>query len=385
MRIITGLLLVVSLCIGIQANAQSNILVEDLLDRLQENHMGSISDVFTNEEIQILREHLASSVSEIEKPESVSAVLLYGPENVLGNFGNFHKDDPGVFNLIGVSPLIEFEGAGAFNEDTSMFTVIDNSGNMFELDVLGNYMTWGSIAAPPGESFTGLEYHPTNGMLYGLSTNGAGNSSLSWIDKGNMTATVIGDTGLTLGIALAIDGQGNGYSYDIDNDFLYSINLSTGAGTSVGPIGFDANFGQGLTWDPNTDAIFMSAFNNGLFDSELRQVNTSTGATTSLGTIDLSATVQIGWLGAPNIFLSIEDNTHFEFSFYPNPVIDILTVESNTNIESIEIYSILGNKVFETAINALTSEVNVSALQTGTYILKVITNTRAGAYKFIKY
>src|SRR5690606_17031726 len=75
-----------------------------------------------------------------------------------------------------------------------------------------------------------------------------------------------------------------------------SINLATGAATLIGSIGFDANFGQGMDWDPSTGTMYMSAFNTGVFDTEIRSVNLATGSTTLIGQLEPSVLSQVGWV-----------------------------------------------------------------------------------------
>lgn len=59
----------------------------------------------------------------------------------------------------------------------------------------------------------------------------------------------------------------------------------------------------------------------------------------------------------------------------PNPVSDILLVDSPEFFSQIEIFSILGKKVLTYSIEqAKTAEINVSSLHSGVYILKIITN-----------
>src|SRR5690606_10700586 len=141
------------------------------------------------------------------------------------------------------SGTANFEGAGAIDpNDNDTAYVIDNVGAMWSVDVqTGAYTALGNVGVP---DMTGLEFNPVDGNLYGITT-----TSFYSIDIGAVSATLIGSLNLPVGalaIALAIDGDGNAYTYDIVDDLLYSINTATGAATSIGSIGFDANFGQGM-------------------------------------------------------------------------------------------------------------------------------------------
>ena len=70
--------------------------------------------------------------------------------------------------------------------------------------------------------------------------------------------------------------------------------------------------------------------------------------------------------------------------FYPNPVKDVLALRANSTIESIEIYTVLGQKVLTQPIDALRSEINVGNLQAGNYLLKVSVNGQTGTYSMVK-
>jgi hypothetical protein len=82
--------------------------------------------------------------------------------------------------------------------------------------------------------------------------------------------------------------------------------------------------------------------------------------------------------------LGIEDNTIEGFTYYPNPTTSTLNLSSVENIENVEIYNMLGQKVIVQNINATTSEISVSELSTGTYIMKVSVNGQIGTYKILK-
>ncbi|WP_418638569.1 DUF7619 domain-containing protein [Winogradskyella sp.] len=66
--------------------------------------------------------------------------------------------------------------------------------------------------------------------------------------------------------------------------------------------------------------------------------------------------------------LGVEENSlEAQFKMYPNPSQGTVTIASELAIEKIEIFSLLGKKVFESK----TKSINVSHLVEGTYILKV--------------
>lgn len=58
---------------------------------------------------------------------------------------------------------------------------------------------------------------------------------------------------------------------------------------------------------------------------------------------------------------------------YPNPASDYITIESDVNIDRIEIYSILGNKVLIQAINKTHLQLNIAKLSKGMYVAVLYT------------
>jgi hypothetical protein len=80
--------------------------------------------------------------------------------------------------------------------------------------------------------------------------------------------------------------------------------------------------------------------------------------------------------------LGLVDSKKIEFSIFPNPSKGIINIKSEEELKSIEIYSILGEKVmfFEKKIQQL----NIKNLSKGIYIMKLITNQGSAFKKFVK-
>lgn len=83
--------------------------------------------------------------------------------------------------------------------------------------------------------------------------------------------------------------------------------------------------------------------------------------------------------------LSVEDDNDLtEFKFYPNPVQDKLNLRAQDNIQKISVYNMLGQEVLRQAPNNRTTEVDMSALQTGSYFVKVTINGLTETKQIIK-
>jgi hypothetical protein len=156
------------------------------------------------------------------------------------------------------------------------------------------------IPAAAGSTWSDTATDPTSGNVYGSAIVGSCvSSTLSRIDVVAGTRVDIG--AITSGgciIAIAADNAGNLFGIDIVGDNLISINKVTGAGTVVGSIGFNANFGQAMDCDPASGVCYMFTINVTAGNTaDLRSVNTVTGATTLVGTYGSTSpggAVQVG-------------------------------------------------------------------------------------------
>ncbi|MCW5518520.1 T9SS type A sorting domain-containing protein [Aureitalea sp. L0-47] len=85
-----------------------------------------------------------------------------------------------------------------------------------------------------------------------------------------------------------------------------------------------------------------------------------------------------------NTTLNTNDFSAAEISAYPNPVVNDLNISSVENISQITIYNILGQIVLQEAPNRSDVTLNVSQLQSGTYIARVTTDSGSQTVKVIK-
>jgi len=60
-------------------------------------------------------------------------------------------------------------------------------------------------------------------------------------------------------------------------------------------------------------------------------------------------------------------NSNLQFSMYPNPTNDVLNIDMEKEVKTVEIYSLQGQKV----LSATTKEINVSSLSNGTYLMRL--------------
>ena len=83
--------------------------------------------------------------------------------------------------------------------------------------------------------------------------------------------------------------------------------------------------------------------------------------------------------------LANESFTKIEgLKLYPNPVIDVLNVTCTQEISRIEISNILGQTIDNLTISSNVSQIDMSRLSTGTYLIKVSVNDKSEIFKVIK-
>nr|WP_298004491.1 T9SS type A sorting domain-containing protein [uncultured Flavobacterium sp.] len=76
-------------------------------------------------------------------------------------------------------------------------------------------------------------------------------------------------------------------------------------------------------------------------------------------------------------------NKHFqtvEFTAYPNPTSNLITIALNEEIKNVTVYNLMGAQV----MNASSNQIDLSHLSSGTYIMKVTTEKGIGTQKIIK-
>ncbi len=82
--------------------------------------------------------------------------------------------------------------------------------------------------------------------------------------------------------------------------------------------------------------------------------------------------------------LSVANNTLEGFSFYPNPTNGRLSLNAINNIDTVSMYNLLGQKVLVTKVGATTTDLDISGLTSGTYIMEVTVAGKTGTFKVLK-
>jgi len=241
------------------------------------------------------------------KPTSLNNLLGGGTVaySISANLSTFFEEwsswdvsAPGNFRLIASTGDPKYF-AGDFAPDGSFYVLDYFSNQLVQIDSSNGAITVIGSSQPMGfETWSGLTYDLTSSTLYAASTD-ISRSTLYSVDQESGTTTVIGElTGMPGCIDISADNNGQLWGYEILADTWHSIDKTTGVATLIGPIGFDANFAQGMDFDPATNVCYMGAYNNSVGQGELRTVDVTTGATTLVGAFPGQEVTAMGIPGA---------------------------------------------------------------------------------------
>ena len=85
-----------------------------------------------------------------------------------------------------------------------------------------------------------------------------------------------------------------------------------------------------------------------------------------------------------NIIAAVDDFSADVFSVYPNPVRDVLNISSKVAVDFITVYDILGNIILQAQPDVISPSINMSALQSGTYLVNITIGNASKTIKVIK-
>jgi hypothetical protein len=208
----------------------------------------------------------------------------YGEELIYANLSRFLVTSPGTSDVLAGLHL-GARGAETIAHDFTRLYLVTADGDLYVVDTTDGTASLIGTAEVGGE-MSDLAEDPTTKTLYAASTDCWGTSLLYTINPATAAATLVGSvSGCPCLVAIAFNQAGALYGYDLEEDRLFSINPATATAIEVGPLGFDANYTQGMDFDPVTDVCYLFAHNAGTGQAELRACNPLSGATILVGQI----------------------------------------------------------------------------------------------------
>ena len=80
----------------------------------------------------------------------------------------------------------------------------------------------------------------------------------------------------------------------------------------------------------------------------------------------------------------VDEQTFASLSISPNPAQTAFTITGSSEIETIELYNILGQLVLQKTINSAQATIDITGLSAGTYVVRASASGRTGISKLIK-
>ncbi|WP_294264046.1 T9SS type A sorting domain-containing protein [uncultured Chryseobacterium sp.] len=103
------------------------------------------------------------------------------------------------------------------------------------------------------------------------------------------------------------------------------------------------------------------------------------------GTTRNAITPDLGSYEFTNIVLATQDvAAKTKLNYYPNPVVDFINISNDTKIRNVEVYGAAGQRLADENINAEKGSVDMRALPSGMYVLKVNTEKGSESIKVMK-
>lgn len=83
-------------------------------------------------------------------------------------------------------------------------------------------------------------------------------------------------------------------------------------------------------------------------------------------------------------FLGTDDFSAENFSVYPNPVQDVLNINTTSVVDTINVYDVLGKLVLQSQPDAVSPSIDMSTLASGAYLVQVTIDNASKTIKIIK-
>ena len=83
-------------------------------------------------------------------------------------------------------------------------------------------------------------------------------------------------------------------------------------------------------------------------------------------------------------FLGGDDFSAAAFSVYPNPVQDVLNIQSAAVVDAIRVYDVLGKLVLQAQPDSVSPSIDMSALTSGAYMVQVTIGNTTKTVKVVK-
>ncbi len=219
-------------------------------------------------------------------------------------------------------------------------------------------------------NITGFAYDITTETAYVMDFAGA----LGTIDLTTGVVTNIGGSDEYV-IGLACDANGNLFAISL-NDYLTSVDKTTGVHTQIGDLGVDIHYAQDICFDRDNNILYgaLYAGTGGLYT-----INTTTGAATLIAeVVDELTGLAIPYSSEPQAVSEINTN---QVSVYPNPSNGLVNVQVSEK-SIVTLFDLTGRVIATYQVNR-NETISFNQAAAGVYILKVESKNHVSTHKLI--
>jgi hypothetical protein len=176
------------------------------------------------------------------------------------------------------------------------------------------------------------------------------------------------------------------------NDGVWYTFTPTVSGTIdlvIDPTGWDAEIAV-YTGSCGVFTCVDSADSGGFSDSESLSIAITAGTQYFVnlghysGSSDNSEGVYVFGATSTDASLGIEETSISQFTYFPNPVNDVLTIKAQKVVEDITVFNMLGQVVKQQTPNTMDCTVDLSAMQSGAYFVKVSIGNNVETVRILK-
>lgn len=294
----------------------------------------------------------------------------------------------GVNGFLGLATVASgYATATGINPDGNM--VDETTVTSYDGDFMDQSITYMLISSPTDPDGVDIDTDD-DGVIdaTGAHTSWTIYDSTSNLDDEDSSGVSVGYGQINFAQNVVTPGNDGAYTYLFDPIATQTISLDD-SGTSEGRIYYIARQGSSTGYDAASDWMggqtnSSSVVPNWAFSGTASKSSPDELAGSTLPSINIGGPNVDPTDDSNNVVLSIGDNVLTEsLVVYPNPTNGIVNIQSNTiEITSIFVYDMLGKQVFTTD-KLVDSQINLSALNHGVYVLDIRSGNNSAIKKII--
>ncbi|GAB5399890.1 MAG: hypothetical protein Aureis2KO_14750 [Aureisphaera sp.] len=254
--------------------------------------------------------------------------------------------------------------------------------NDFEDGTTQGWSNGGSSPNPPSNVPDGGPTGAGDGFLEEISSGGAGPGSRMIVF--NTNAEWLGDYSSILDLSFDAKSPTN-------DDLFVRVAMEGGSDDSAICTTASVTVSAQSDWTSYTLNMDASSFtlvsgSNTIEEvlQEVTEIRILHSDTPSFIGQSIDATLHVDNISVTASISGVEDQLANTFQLYPSPAVNTLKLSAQISMDSYRIYNLLGARVAQGTIESTQQEIDVSALQTGTYLIEITAGDQTTTQKFLK-